>query len=141
VYRSKEQASSGTFSFTMAPRFLAAVCHVSPIILSAQKITQKCISLIKQAAKNSADLVVFPESHIPAFPVWGAIQRPTQKHGFFQLMAKESLFIDGVTARRCTLYVTPRFPRNKLERWSVWNIKESTIQHRNIVQLQYHHRF
>lgn len=82
-------------AFTMSSRFLAAACHVSPITLSASKTTDKCISLIKQAAKNSADLVVFPESYIPAFPVWGAIQPPTQNHGFFQLMAKESLFIDG----------------------------------------------
>jgi nitrilase len=79
----------------MASRFLAAACHVSPITLSAAKTTEKCISLINQAAKNSANLVVFPESYIPAFPVWSAIQAPTQNHVFFERMAKESIFVDG----------------------------------------------
>jgi predicted amidohydrolase len=79
----------------MASRFLAAACHVSPITLSAAKTTEKCISFINQAAKNSADLVVFPESYIPAFPVWSAIQAPTQNHVFFERMAKESIYIDG----------------------------------------------
>jgi nitrilase len=79
----------------MTSRFLAAACHVSPITLSAVKTTEKCISFINQAAKNSADLVVFPESYIPAFPVWSAIQAPTQSHVFFERMAKESIYIDG----------------------------------------------
>ncbi|KAE9372627.1 carbon-nitrogen hydrolase [Stipitochalara longipes BDJ] len=65
------------------------------ITLSAVKTTEKCISFINQAAKNSADLVIFPESYIPAFPVWSAIQAPTQNHGFFERMAKESIYIDG----------------------------------------------
>ena len=79
----------------MASRLIAAACHVSPITLSAQKTTQKCISLINQAAKNSANLVIFPESYIPAFPVWSAILAPTQNHSFFERMAKESIYVDG----------------------------------------------
>lgn len=79
----------------MASRFLAAACHVSPIVLSSQKTTQKSISLINQAAKNSANLIVFPESYVPAFPVWSAMLAPTQNHGFFERMAKESVYVDG----------------------------------------------
>jgi len=79
----------------MVSRLLAAACHVSPIVLSSQKTTQKCVSLIHQAAKNSANLVVFPESYIPAFPVWSAILAPSQNHGFFEQMAKESIYVDG----------------------------------------------
>ena len=79
----------------MASRFLAAACHVSPVTLCAQTTTQKCVSYIKQAAKNSAQLVVFPESYIPAFPVWSALLAPTKNHHFFERMAKESVYIDG----------------------------------------------
>ncbi|PMD30404.1 carbon-nitrogen hydrolase [Hyaloscypha variabilis F] len=79
----------------MASRFLAAACHISPITLSAVKTTEKCISFVNRAAKNAADLVVFPESYIPAFPVWSALQAPTHNHGFFERMAKESIYIDG----------------------------------------------
>ncbi|TVY73584.1 Nitrilase [Lachnellula suecica] len=86
-------------AFIMASRFLAAACHVSPFVLSAQKTTRKCVSLIHQAAKNSANLVIFPESYIPAFPVWSAMLAPTQNHGFFERMAKESIYIDGEEMR------------------------------------------
>ncbi|KAE8449000.1 hypothetical protein EG329_008588 [Mollisiaceae sp. DMI_Dod_QoI] len=79
----------------MTSRFLAAACHVSPILFSAQKTTEKCIQFINRAAKNSANLVVFPESYIPAFPIWSSILAPTQNHGFFEMMAKESIVIDG----------------------------------------------
>jgi nitrilase len=79
----------------MTSRFLAAACHVSPITLSATKTTEKCISLINQAAKNSASLVVFPESYIPAFPFWSAIQAPIRNHVYFERMAKESIYVDG----------------------------------------------
>jgi nitrilase len=79
----------------MASRFLAAACHVSPVMLSGAKTTEKCISLINQAAKNSANLVVFPESYIPAFPFWSAIQAPIRNHVYFERMAKESIYVDG----------------------------------------------
>jgi nitrilase len=79
----------------MTSRLLAAACHASPIVLSSQQTTQKCISLIRQAARNSANLVAFPESYIPAFPVWGAILAFTQNHRFFERMAKESVYIDS----------------------------------------------
>jgi len=80
----------------MMPQSLrVAACHVSPIVLSAHKTTQKCISFINQAAKNGANLVVFPESYIPAFPVWSAILPPTDNHDFFRRMAEESVHVDG----------------------------------------------
>jgi len=89
------QALLGGFSVAMASRFLAAACHVSPVMLSGAKTTEKCISLISQAAKNSANLVVFPESYIPAFPFWSAIQAPIRNHVYFERMAKESIYVDG----------------------------------------------
>ncbi|EKD11982.1 nitrilase [Drepanopeziza brunnea f. sp. 'multigermtubi' MB_m1] len=79
----------------MASKFVAAACHVSPITLSARKTTDKCISLINRAATNSAKLVVFPESYIPAFPVWSSMLSPGRNHHFFEMMAQESIFVDG----------------------------------------------
>lgn len=73
----------------------AAACHVSPIFLSAKATTEKCISLIHQAARNKAKLVVFPESYIPAFPVWSALRPPTENHDLFKTMVQESIYADG----------------------------------------------
>lgn len=79
----------------MNTRLLAAACHVAPVTLSALKTTEKCISLIHQGSKNAANLIVFPESFIPAFPVWSALFSPTQGHHFFERMVKESVYVDG----------------------------------------------
>ncbi|SCV36044.1 related to aliphatic nitrilase [Fusarium fujikuroi] len=72
-----------------------AACHVSPIFLSAKATTSKAISLIKQAAKKKANLVVFPETYISAFPIWSSIRAPTENHDLFRQMAHESIFADG----------------------------------------------
>ncbi|OJD36546.1 aliphatic nitrilase [Diplodia corticola] len=72
-----------------------AACHASPVVLSAADTTDKCIRLIHEAANNGANLVVFPETYIPAFPVWSSMLPPTENHGFFARMAQESIYVDG----------------------------------------------
>lgn len=83
----------------MLPPIRAAACHVSPVFLSARRTTDKCISLIHQAAKNKANLVVFPETYIPAFPAWSSLRPPTGNHDLFARMAAESIYIDGEEMR------------------------------------------
>lgn len=82
-----------------ATKLRAAICHVSPVFLDARQTTQKAISLIHQAAKQNANLVVFPETYIPAFPVWSALLAPHQNHDFFHRMAQESVYADGTEVR------------------------------------------
>ncbi|GKT45883.1 nitrilase [Colletotrichum spaethianum] len=81
-----------------------AACHVSPVFLSARRTTEKAVSLIQQAAKHKANLIVFPETYIPAFPIWSALRPPTENHDLFKRMALESVYVDGeeVNAIRST---------------------------------------
>lgn len=79
----------------MAPVIRAACCHTSPIFLSAKETTAKCLLIIREAAQNGAHLVVFPETFIPAFPIWSAVISPAENHNFFVRMAAESVFVDG----------------------------------------------
>ncbi|KAL2070666.1 hypothetical protein VTL71DRAFT_13692 [Oculimacula yallundae] len=79
----------------MARPIRVAACHVSAVFLSAKGTTEKAISLVHQAAKNNANLVVFPETFIPAFPVWSSIRPPTENHGLFKNMAQQSIYVDG----------------------------------------------
>lgn len=85
----------------MSTTFRAAACHASPNFLSASLTTQKTISLIHQAASTHAraNLVVFPESFIPAFPHWSSLCSPAENHSLFARMAKQSLYIDGEEIR------------------------------------------
>ncbi|KAG9760846.1 nitrilase, partial [Aureobasidium melanogenum] len=73
----------------------AAACHVSPVFLSASATTQKAINLIRQAKANNANLVVFPETYISAFPIWSAVRAPTENHDLFKRMVAESVHADG----------------------------------------------
>ncbi|KAJ6038249.1 uncharacterized protein N7446_005059 [Penicillium canescens] len=77
------------------PPTLVAACHVAPHFLSARKSVDKAVSLVSQAAKNSANLVVFPETYISAFPVWSALRPPTENHDLFHRMVQESIYADG----------------------------------------------
>jgi predicted amidohydrolase len=79
----------------MAPLVRAAACHASPVFLSARATTDKALSLIHRAAKNKANLIVFPETYIPAFPLWSSLRAPTENHDLFRRMALESVFADG----------------------------------------------
>lgn len=78
----------------MAPTTRAA-CHAAPVFLSAQETTAKAVALIKRAAAHGANLVVFPETYIAAFPIWSALRAPTENHEFFKRMALESVHVDG----------------------------------------------
>ncbi|KAH7145712.1 carbon-nitrogen hydrolase [Dactylonectria estremocensis] len=79
----------------MGSRIRIAACHASPVFLSAKDTTGKAIGLIKQAAMQKANLVVFPETYIPAFPVWSSLRPPTENHNLFKRMALESVYADG----------------------------------------------
>ncbi|KAL1801506.1 hypothetical protein ACET3X_001848 [Alternaria dauci] len=79
----------------MANSLRVAACHVSPVFLNARQTTDKATSLIRQAASKKANLVVFPESYISAFPVWSALRSPTENHALFQRMVQESIYADG----------------------------------------------
>ncbi|KAJ5281341.1 hypothetical protein N7478_006713 [Penicillium angulare] len=72
-----------------------AACHVSPHFLSARKTVDKATSFVQTAAKNSANLIVLPETYISAFPIWSALRPPTENHDLFRRMVQQSIYADG----------------------------------------------
>jgi aliphatic nitrilase len=79
----------------MLPRFKAAAVHAAPVFLDKHETTKKAISLIREAARAGAEIVAFPETFIPAFPVWAALWAPIDNHDLFVRMADQSVLIDG----------------------------------------------
>lgn len=77
------------------PKFKACSAHVSPVFLDAKATIEKACSLIAEAAKNGAKLIAFPESYVPGFPVWLAVQAPIHNHEFFKRFAAESIEVPG----------------------------------------------
>jgi aliphatic nitrilase len=79
----------------MLPRFKAAAVHAAPVFLDRAATTKKAISLIREAAAAGASIVAFPETFIPAFPVWAALWAPIDNHDLFVRMADQSVLVDG----------------------------------------------
>ena len=55
---------------TALPKFKAAAMHVAPVFMDTGATVDKACALIKEAAGNGARLIAFPETFIPAFPIW-----------------------------------------------------------------------
>ncbi|OCF42835.1 hypothetical protein I317_03312 [Kwoniella heveanensis CBS 569] len=70
-------------------------CHVAPVYLNTAACVTKAISLIGEASRDGAQLVVFPEAWIPGFPMWSALANPLLNHDLFVKLAQESVFVDG----------------------------------------------
>ena len=72
-----------------------AVIHASPVFLELEATVDKTCSLIAEAGANGADLVAFPETFIPAFPVWSALRSPIHNHDLFCRLAANSVKVPG----------------------------------------------
>jgi nitrilase len=77
------------------PRFKAAAVHAAPVFLDKNATTDKALSIIREAAAAGAALVAFPETFLPAFPMWAALWAPIDNHDLFTRMAAESVLVDG----------------------------------------------
>ncbi|KAG9561356.1 nitrilase, partial [Aureobasidium melanogenum] len=123
----------------------AAACHVSPVFLSASRTTQKAINLIRQASANKANLVVFPETYISAFPIWSAVRAPTENHDLFKRMVVESVYVNGpeieslrATAQKLNIMVSVGV--SEKARYSSATLWNSNVLIGNNGEILNHHR-
>ncbi|WVQ96927.1 hypothetical protein IAU59_004035 [Kwoniella sp. CBS 9459] len=77
------------------PKVKIAACHVSPVYLNTAACVTKAVSLIGEATRNGASLVVFPEAWIPGFPMWSALGNPLLNHDLFVQLAQQAIVVDG----------------------------------------------
>jgi len=81
-----------------APRVAAA--HVAPVFLDLAKTVEKACSVIEEAARHGAQLVAFPETYVPGFPLWSALQAPIHGHGWFRRLAANAMRCPGPELER-----------------------------------------
>lgn len=111
------------------PLVKVAAAHAAPVFLNRRETVAKALNLIREASRNGAQLIAFPESFIPAFPVWAALWAPIDNHDLFERFAEESLYADGpeleqiaAEAARCGIYVSLGFSeRSYASVGCLWN--------------------
>jgi aliphatic nitrilase len=82
------------------PHYKVAAAQVAPVFLNTPATVDKACELIAEAARNGAQLIAFPETYIPAFPVWAALYAPIQNHEFFCRLAASAIRYPGVEIER-----------------------------------------
>jgi len=127
------------------PIVKVAAIHAAPVFLDRTATTAKAASLIREASSHGAELIAFPESYIPAFPVWAALWAPIDNHDLFERFAAESIYIDGpeiasirAEAARCQVFVSMGFSeRSHASVGCLWNSNVLIDDRGNIIN---HHR-
>jgi nitrilase len=82
------------------PKFRAAAVQAAPVFLDRDATIDKLDTLVQKAVDAGAELVVFGESFIPAFPVWNLIYAPMDQHGFFRRLFDNAVQVPGPQTRR-----------------------------------------
>jgi aliphatic nitrilase len=79
------------------PTFKAAAVMAAPVFLDREKTTAKACQLIKEAGGQGAELIVFPEVYIPAYPYWVWLGSPPWGAPFFGELFKNAVEIPSPT--------------------------------------------
>ena len=68
-----------------------AAAHLAPVYLDAAATTAKACHYIHEAAAKKVQLIAFPESFVPGFPLWPAVSAPIHNHELFREFAASSV--------------------------------------------------
>ena len=77
------------------PRFRAAAVQAAPIFLDREATISRLAEWVAKAREAGADLVVFGESFVPAFPLWNMLYAPVEQHAFYRRLFDNAVEIPG----------------------------------------------
>jgi len=77
------------------PKLRVAAVQAAPVFLDREETVSKLEELVAKAKKMGADLVVFGESFIPAFPIWNNVYPPIDQHEFYRRLFDNAVKIPG----------------------------------------------
>lgn len=61
-----------------------AAVQAAPVFLDREATIDKLETMLAEAAGKGAQLVVFPESFVPCFPLWALVRAPIDQHKFYE---------------------------------------------------------
>lgn len=75
------------------PKLRAAAVQTSPVFLNREATIEKMAVKVKEAKENGADIVVFPESFVPTFPLWCLFIPPVDQHPFYKRLFENAVAV------------------------------------------------
>jgi len=107
-------------------KFKVAAVMAAPVFLDREKTVEKACRLIKEARNLGAELAVFPEAYIPAYPYWIWLGTPAWGGPFFSRLFKNAVEIPspateaiGAAAAEANMYVAMGV--NEREKGTLYN--------------------
>lgn len=95
------------------PRFRVAAVQAAPAFLDRERTVDLVETWTDRAAQQGARVVAFPESFVPAFPVWNLVLAPVDQHGLYEQLYRSAVLVPGRhtaalgdTARRCGVFLS-----------------------------------
>jgi nitrilase len=76
-------------------RFRAAAVQAAPVFLNREATIARLEGWVARAKEAGADLVVFGESYIPAFPLWNLVYAPIDQHIFYRRLFDNAVEVPG----------------------------------------------
>lgn len=70
-----------------------AAAQVAPVCMDRAATLAKAVDIVREAARNRAELVAFPEAFVPGYPFWAMALDPMSINAFLQRLYAEALEI------------------------------------------------
>lgn len=77
------------------PTLRVAAVQAAPVFLDREATLTKLEGLVADAAGQGADLVVFGEAFLPAFPIWNGVLAPVDQHPYFERLFRGAIAVPG----------------------------------------------
>lgn len=84
----------------MKNQYKVAAIQASPVFLDLDATVEKGCRLIKEAASNGSELVVFPEAFFPGYPYWIWLGDPGWGMQFYKRLYANSVEVPGPAAAK-----------------------------------------
>jgi nitrilase len=82
------------------PKVKVAAVQAAPVFLNREKTLDKAVSLIFEASRTGAGLIVFPEVFIAGYPYWNRLENVFKTTPLFIELLKHSVIVPGSTTTR-----------------------------------------